>query len=513
MAAFERANDDSSWHAFTLTGSNFQSNQSQKQTDDWLALHSCNLQMSCPNCYLRIWLFRCVRGPNEFTSILFVNYFKECIDCKSSCWIVFEYEALINIWIRSEMSAMTEPRLLEKLRRCSSTICLGLVFVLVFPIMGRTEITLGTKTFRYSAATPLANPVRVSAGIRSVRFVGKVGGVAFGGTAIGRNDEEVFALEYDSKQNDGERLLVTLRDRFGEKETFTLPVYDWMLVPIANFAATDQDACFTLFGDLEDNDEGKQLRQSGHRILNYHSAFRDTLVGLRLYQADILIIDPDAIDLPKEDGKYLLGNGESEPNVPQNARRFLKVSSKTESLAELHGGAFQSYVICDVDQVITFYGHEGLLVMTGTPVWSCWRYRKVSDDELDRIYVDISEKSRKRLLEEAQAYLKEHGESKMRMKWTRAYIDERRDEINDELESEALLEQMPQFSQSLTETIGKEKGVNPAVFNVLTKTMRISALFRHFRSKNADAFRAFLQSISHVPVRPKVTVPTVVSDE
>src|SRR4051794_8170662 len=99
---------------------------------------------------------------------------------------------------------------------------------------------------------------------------------------------------------DGRRLWVHMWTRGGGVKTVMAPIYDWQLIPIARFPDGEQHACFTLFGKLKDGIETEARRDRGEKILNYHPAFEDTLLGLRLMQADIQILHPDACDLPAD---------------------------------------------------------------------------------------------------------------------------------------------------------------------------------------------------------------------
>jgi hypothetical protein len=117
-----------------------------------------------------------------------------------------------------------------------------------------------------------------------------------------------MSLSYRPEESDANRLWVTVDGR--ESST---TVYDWQLIPIAKFADSPYTSCVTLFGELDDRAEGRRLLANRDGVLNYHSAFVDTLIGLRLFQLDILIDEPYATDLPTLKGKYILGAGEVRP--------------------------------------------------------------------------------------------------------------------------------------------------------------------------------------------------------
>jgi hypothetical protein len=94
-------------------------------------------------------------------------------------------------------------------------------------------------------SAPLQYSLAGSGGLGSYRFVSGVGGVAFGG--IARPDASVkdrsIVLHYDTTTTDGHHLQVLAGD-----VTATADLPDWMLIPIANFANSESDACVSLFG-------------------------------------------------------------------------------------------------------------------------------------------------------------------------------------------------------------------------------------------------------------------------
>ncbi len=118
---------------------------------------------------------------------------------------------------------------------------------------------------------------------------------------------------YEPDRADGQRLSVSLDGR-----NLVAAFHDWCLVPLVHYADSDDRACFTFFGHLLDADMEEQVRERGGKIVNYHRAFQNTLLGLRLMQIDLLLMYPDCAELPQQDGRYILGAGESPPDVAAN---------------------------------------------------------------------------------------------------------------------------------------------------------------------------------------------------
>ena len=372
-----------------------------------------------------------------------------------------------------------------------------LALVVAFSAVGLAKTELGHWTFAYPPAKHLANPTHLVEGVKSMNYCGMVGGVAFGGTATGEDGLTVAGLQYDRARRDGERLEATLCDRNGGSRKVVAPIYDWQLAPIARFAETDQHACFTLFGELVDPKQTTEHRARGDKILNYHPAFENTLMGLRVFQADVLILYPDACDLPKEDGRYLLGAGESSPAVEVNLQALAGVH---QVLQRLPGGPFRSYIICDYESPVTFRAAGDRLLLTGEPVWHCWKFK--TDDQ--------------RRIEEIQSRANSEANQAMNAEYRRSGFSLTEGQLQvmfqglfDRVASRELLQDMPQYSLALTAEIRRQRGVNPMVYDALLMLMRYSAFFRQFKTADPQRYAEFIQAVSQIAPTPPVNTPTV----
>jgi len=406
---------------------------------------------------------------------------------------------------------MRGPYRYDRLRRTA----LLLALVILLPVIGRAvDLTLGPFTFAYPPAMALNNPTHLSEGLNSYMFCSKVGGIAFGGVAVGEDSMKAVALKYDDTQPDGQRLKVTLADTADQRQTVTAPIYDWQLIPIARYAAGNQDACFTLFGELLDSSETTARRTRNEEILNYHPAFANTLLGLRLFQADVLILYPQSCDLPKNNDAYLLGAGETVPDVEANQKRLSRVDTL---LDHLDGGPFQSYVIGDNGVQVTFTATDGKLVLTGDPVWHCWKSTTRDPDRLHEIERDANQQANaegnRQLKEAFQHDAAVLSPEDLKAKYTDAYQKQffKRvfDKAFDRIVSEALLERMPAYSQSLSDEIRRQDGINTDVYAALTTTMRYTAFFRHVKKVDPAGYKDFMASLAQVAPEPIVRTPTV----
>lgn len=389
-----------------------------------------------------------------------------------------------------------------------SLVVLLLVLIALLPQMGLSQVQLGQLSFPKAKALPLDNPTQLPEGLPSYSFLSNVGGVAFGGVALNRTGHKVVALSYDARKPDGQRLRVVLESAGGRKVGAVAAIHDWQLVPIARFAATDQSACFTMFGNLADPVEQAQRRAQGHHILGYHPAFQDTLLGLRLFQADILIIRPDACDLPTVGGRYLLGAGEQPRNVLANQTCF----DYLHGTIERAGSAFTSYVICDYDQEILFSVNRSKLSLTGSPYWYCWR-RKIDDPVvLQELQNRANDQANTALNAEINKDRVDLSAFEFNEKWTTAFQRERHGVVFDQVMSANLLQPMPELSAAISSQMPKLDGINPVVYQALLTTMRYAAFFRHFKQQDAPSYEQFVASLADVAIKPPVETPAVMVD-
>ena len=350
-------------------------------------------------------------------------------------------------------------------------------------------------------------PPNMSRFLNSYAFVSGVGGVAFGTIAQARDDIAVKALTYDPEAADGTRLRVDVASRDTARR-LVVPAYDWEFIPAARFVHDNGFACFTYFGRLLNESDADRHRRaaSGERVLNYHPAFVNTLMGLRIMQADILLLYPDACDLPKQDGKYVLGPNESSPDVDANRRRQ---AAMRQYMQYLPGGPFRSYVICDYQRDVTFAVDGGRLRLSGTPIWFCWKDKVDSEAQRQRIHQSVQDNANRLLNAEFGADQQALGGTAAMAKYTDTYRRNRFEALYDKEMSDRMLQHMPDYSVRLTAKLASLDGINPAVFGALRNTMQLAAFFRHVRQNNATAYERLMDSLTDVPAGPSVETPTI----
>lgn len=312
--------------------------------------------------------------------------------------------------------------------------------------LGRSMLyTVPTAQITLNEATPL------STGLRSGAYLFEVGGVAFDSVAkLDWDSAASVTLRYAPENPDGKRLLVNTDGKW-----ITAPIYDWQMMPIARYADSKYTACFSLFGDPEDlrsTQAANIVKEQDGRVFKFHPALKNTLVGLRLMQLDMLIISDDAVDLPKLDGRYILGTGEVPPNIVANKRAAAYVRREIGQFDLNDEPAFDSYVINDRNVDIHFSIARGALVPEGSPT----------------------------------------------------YFTFKRDQRNGQpIPNKAL-------NRWISENLQHVRAINPAVWDTAVTVARYAAFFRSVKANNPEAWRLFLTQISMVHISPSLKTPDVI---
>jgi hypothetical protein len=248
--------------------------------------------------------------------------------------------------------------------------CLALSLAMSLPLAQALE--LGALSLAHVPARPMSSVTFSRAPAAFSVFARAVGGVAFTQTAVSTDGSDIAGLHYDAAAQDGRRLSANVRTRDGSSKRVTIDAYDWVLIPLARLVATDATGAVTLFGELQDPEQERAYRQKKAMIANYHPAVENTLLGLRLLQADMMAFESNASDLFKEKGQYILGAGETAPK-DADLKANLASWKRLEAWTDRQPISYQSYITGDVDSKIQFTVTGGKLAITGQPTWHCWR--------------------------------------------------------------------------------------------------------------------------------------------
>jgi hypothetical protein len=408
------------------------------------------------------------------------------------------------------------------------------------------QYDLGPNKLLNAPAPTLSDPSHLHISLRSPRFVARVGGVAFGATAApaGRLSVANILLNYRPEERDGHRFWMTVDGR-----QVPAQIYDWQLMPIAKFADSPYKSCVTLFGELNDREEGRKLLESSNGVMNYHPAFVDTLLGLRLFQLDILIDEPYATDLPTQNGRYILGAGETPPDSNANIGGWNAFSRLRKQLrSELRVEKTRSYVITDEGRDVRFSFDSGGLNITGEPYIYFWlskaelpgydenAVRASITDEVTREAQAAATLGRPAAEKEAYitmlleqfnqdegqfeditlppwlASLKGMQNDLARRIHLRRYTSDsvRNAVITLRVFADAdTVIPLTQYSERISGETDMIRRINPAIWDTGVNVMRYAAFFRYYKAKYPSQWQSFLARLSQAPISPQVQTPAI----
>jgi hypothetical protein len=344
------------------------------------------------------------------------------------------------------------------LRKISIAITIILISAIQLAAQYSQQMSLGRSTLYSVPASNMALREATPLRLATAEYFFEVGGVTFESVARLKpglivND---MSLVYDSARPDGQRLLVNF-----DGAALIAPVFDWQFVPAARFAASPYTACFTLFGDpneLNNPAAAEHVKQNLGRVIKFAPAFKNTLVGLRLMQLDMLIISADAVELPKLNSRYILGTGESAPDIVSNTAAAERIHRGLKAFDSPRGEqGFESYVINDRRFPVYISSSNGYLTLSGVPSYFTFN---IQGRETPHPMVRPNEK------------------------------------LNDWLASQ-------------TATL---REINPDVWDNAVITAQYAALFRYIKQNYPHSWQIFYGQIAGIRLTPTVTTPDVVVD-
>jgi len=308
----------------------------------------------------------------------------------------------------------------------------------------------------------------------------------------------------------------------GSKKIYPdLPV--WQAVPIANFANSPYQVVFTAFGDTTANKEAQ---------CKFHRAFYNTLLGLRLFQAD-LINYPDYIwDLPVDKNKNYLTASSEKYYTPKPDNLLAK---KFATLLTDDKNQFTSYILTDKNIEISFDLVGNNLKFTGHPYYLFVR-RESNEKNIKKVRTDIDNcfneidanarallkdkytaelnprtnlKGLLKVVEENKELEKFNSYSAHNLRAAVAKLESINNLSNDAIGMRmALLED---FSTTFDNNWDSLKKYNPLVYSAVENTAWYSALFRYVYKTNPTSWAEFqrkIREIKTIPDSPEVKTPT-----
>lgn len=392
----------------------------------------------------------------------------------------------------------------------------------------------------------LMESVPMETGRNNAMFLGGVGGVSFDKVAIPASSMNIKTLDmkYNKIAADGSRLELKINDK---PVKVLLP--DWMLIPITNYAESKYYSCVTLFGKLNDKTLQEQVTEHQGRVINYHPAFDNKLVGIRLAYMDMLIGYNFTYDLPKNSkGKYILGTGEGKPDTLANKNGAYYLSQHIIKTQNKYDLTFRSYVISDYARKISFKITNDSLIISGFPYYYCWMYHRDQPGYNVQKVADELSASYKRQLKELSGdkalqnwvinkmislFKKYDGNYNF---WEEGIFTEMKAYKTDEdkkrflekyapesfydfiLQTEAYMNRdsiiyLKGFSDDISSKPELFEAANPAVWNATVGTMRYAAFFRYVKAQFPETWFAFLNQIKSLePLDPEIYTPTIMYD-
>ena len=432
---------------------------------------------------------------------------------------------------------------------------MSIIFLMPFSVFPQQN--LGRQTIlqfdaNHSVLKPdaplLKQSVPMARGKSSAAFLGGVGGVSFDQVAKPGNKLSVgnLSLTFNENNPDGQRLELSINNK---PASIFLP--DWMLVPIARYAESPYYSCITIFGELDDEDLQEKVIENEGRVINYHPALDNTLLGIRLLYMDMLVGYSFTADLPKNKSQqYILGAGESTPDIYANKEGAYYLSQHMVAAGNRYKETFRSYVISDFSQQIVFDVKGDSLAITGYPYYYCWRFNRDSEEyDINKVADELASKYNKEIDQlpktndnsATQGYLinklislADKYKDNFSFYQEGTFVDlvniesqEERKSFLEQYQLESLFEMavrvevemnadsiiyLKQYSDLISSKPVLFEAANPAVWNATVSTMRYAAFFRYVKNDFPETWMAFLKQVEKLDPEPRVARPTIMYD-
>lgn len=414
------------------------------------------------------------------------------------------------------------------------------------------QYNLGPNRLVPAPAPTIRNRTRLAIGLGSrprLSFVRRIGGVAADSVAMPSDSLKVrtIALAYSPSKDDGNRLSLIING-----EAVAVRIYDWQLIPIARFANSDSYSCFTLFGELQNKALQAKFAKQNAEFLNYHPAFVNTLMGLRLFQLDTLIINQYSYDLVKDGNSYILGAGESAPDLRANRNGLATYRGYAKQNVKLFNRT--SYVISDYRRQVIFDVQNNFLNIQAQPSYYFWTHDTEALQEfktgaaqravINDLFAQVQKYTRANpglngkawlideLLKETRKYELLIGDDRLvrslgkhKVAALLATEPRTRQTLLSVQSADTLVElladlrilariqrakEVPELSKGLSSEPEMLRAINPAVWDAGANLIRYAAFFRYAKQRNPSNWRTFMLQIKRAPkLEPAVKTPTV----
>jgi len=357
-----------------------------------------------------------------------------------------------------------------------------------------------------------ARIITANASIGDYKFHANIGGISFQAVASPAENLKSESVSLDFANN---RLAVQI----GTKTFYPdLPV--WQLIPIVYFTDSPYTVAVSQLGDTTDNKEAQ---------CKFHPAFLNNLLGLRLFQADLLNQTDILWDLPIDAQRnYILAPSE-QPFTP------VRDSTLHRAIYEkLATGDFTSFVLTDKDATIAFDIDESGLKLSGNPYYY-FTNTEVNTENVQRLReqaldcYDNIESNAKILLKERytqalnpRTHLNDLLNVLNKLKQEKVFNPYSMYSIEKSVTALDSLNKMTdaqigikfQVKEEYTESFKSYwnllKKFNPLVYSAVENTSRWSAFFRYVRQMNPENWTQFVKKVedNSIPDAPAVQTPT-----
>ncbi|MDR2701290.1 MAG: hypothetical protein LBB72_02530 [Spirochaetaceae bacterium] len=279
------------------------------------------------------------------------------------------------------------------------------------------------------------------------------GGVIFQGKAVpsGNAIGQPVTIQYNPAQPDGRRLVLTIGNT-----TVTTELYDWQIIPIAQFVESGFNACMTLYDDPENPEEEKidDCYDEGEIYwANFHPALGDTLIGLNLFFVDAMLLNPFIMQNTNKafsaqiPGYHITWRSEQKIviTLTRKARNFFEMLEREQDVIK----SWNSYIYTDYGTQISYRIENRQILFSGVPA-----YLFVKNNHANKTVAEAKE------------------------------LNERIIAMHDDIYA-----------------------INPTVYRTAEKTAQWAAFFRMVQAEYPQTWQLFIRQIAGIEASPKVELP------
>lgn len=391
----------------------------------------------------------------------------------------------------------TESRILPRIRTMKWVYLIVLIFCSSF-IYSQSALNI-LDFYHESFPKEKARTVTTNARVGDYNFHVNVGGISFQSVA---SPSENLKNENISLDFDNNRLII----KVGTK-TFSPDLPFWQLSPIVNFVNSPYTVAFSQLGDTVGN-QGASCR--------FHPDFLDNLLGLRLFQSDLLNLTDILWDLPIDaQRRYILAPSEQAYVPFRDSTLHLAIYEKLAS------GKFTSFVLTDMNANVVFDIDESGFKLSGRPYYyfvktalDTANIRQIRT-QLIKCYEDIDTYAKILLkddyspalnprnhLGDLLKALKKHKQEQIFNPYSMQYMEKalsKLDSLNSLTDAEIGIkfQILDDYTESFKPYWDILKKYNPPVYSAVENTAQWSAFFRYIRKINPNNWSIFVGKIKN----------------